>query len=42
LKDHIFIPAFLLLIQDIMASNDFEVIEEIEKALRVRLRRMDE
>ncbi|MCI5218210.1 MAG: hypothetical protein D3914_03215 [Candidatus Electrothrix sp. LOE2] len=40
-KDQTFIPAFLLLIQDTMASNDLEVIKEIEKALCLRLRRTD-
>ncbi|MCI5157730.1 MAG: GTP-binding protein, partial [Candidatus Electrothrix sp. AUS1_2] len=42
LKDQILLTAFLLLIQDTMASNDLEVIEEIEKALGEPLPRVDE
>ena len=41
LKDQILLTAFLLLIQDIMASNDLEVIEEIEKAIGEPLPRVD-
>ncbi|MCI5131395.1 MAG: hypothetical protein D3904_07675, partial [Candidatus Electrothrix sp. EH2] len=41
LNDQILLTAFLLLIQDIMASNDVEVIEEIEKALGEPLPRVD-
>ena len=38
-KDQIFLTAFLLLIQDIMASDDLEVIKEIEKVLGFEISR---